>query len=76
MQGRFPVMMFGLPAAAAGMVMAAPKGNGRKVAMSTVIGSALTAFLTGITEPIDFTFLFLAPALYFGLHCGCAAISF
>lgn len=76
MQGRFPFMIFCLPAAAFGIVMAAPKGNGRKVAMSAVIGSALTSFLTGITEPIDFTFLFLAPVMYFGFHASGAAISF
>ena len=76
MQGKLPFMLLGLPAAAFGIVMAAPKGDGRKTAMSAVLGSALTCFLTGITEPLEFTFLFLAPALYFGLHAALCAISF
>ena len=76
MQGKFPFMLLGLPAAAFGIVMAAPKGDGRKAATSAVAGSALTCFLTGITEPLEFTFLFLAPALYFGLHAVLCAISF
>ncbi len=59
MQGKFSFMIFGLPAAAA-MVMAAPKEN-RKMAGSIVISAGFTAMLTGITEPIEFTFLFLAP---------------
>ena len=60
MQGKYPFMMFGLPAAAAAMVMAAPKEN-RKMAGSLVASAGATSFLTGITEPIEFTFLFLAP---------------
>ncbi len=60
MQGKFSFMIFGLPAAAAAMVMAAPKEN-RKMAGSIVISAGFTAMLTGITEPIEFTFLFLAP---------------
>ena len=76
MQGKYPFMIFGLPAAALAMVMAAPKGQNRKLAFSTVIGAALTSFVTGITEPIEFTFLFLAPALFYGFHAVAAAISF
>ena len=76
MQGKYPFMLLALPAAAMGIVMAAPRGNGRKVAMSTVIGSAITCFLTGITEPLEFTFLFLAPGLYFGFHALGCAVSF
>jgi PTS system glucose-specific IIC component len=60
MQGKYPFMMFGLPAAAAAMVTAAPKEN-RKMAASLVASAGATSFLTGITEPIEFTFLFLAP---------------
>ncbi len=60
MMGKYPFMMFGLPAAGAAMVMAAPKEN-RKMASSIILSAALTCFLTGITEPIEFTFLFLAP---------------
>ena len=76
MQGKFPFMLLGLPAAALGIVIAAPKGDGRKAATSAVIGSALTCFLTGITEPLEFTFLFLAPALFFGFHAALCGISF
>ncbi|WEK83250.1 MAG: PTS transporter subunit EIIC [Mycoplasma sp.] len=74
MEGRYPFMNFGLPAAAAAMVVAAPK-NKRKLAFSAVIGAALTTFLTGITEPIEFTFLFLAPWLYYGFHAFLAGLS-
>lgn len=76
MQGKYPFMMFGLPAAAAAIIMAAPKGDGRKIATSAVMGSAGTVFLTGITEPLEFTFLFLAPVLFYGFHAVFAAISF
>ncbi|MGL5590783.1 MAG: glucose PTS transporter subunit IIA [Metamycoplasmataceae bacterium] len=75
MQGKYPFMMFGLPAAAAAMVMAAPKEN-RKMAGSMVISAGATAFLTGITEPIEFTFLFLAPWLFWGFHAFFCALSF
>lgn len=68
-------MIFGLPAAAVAMVMAAPKEN-RKLAGSAVISAGITSFLTGITEPIEFTFLFLAPWLYWGVHAVYCAISF
>jgi len=67
MQGKFPIMMFGLPAAGAAMIMAAKKEK-REVAMSVIGAASITAFLTGITEPIEFTFLFLAPVLYYGFH--------
>ncbi len=66
MSGFFPVMMFGLPAACLAMYRAAPPE--RRKAVSGLLGSmALTSFLTGITEPIEFTFMFLAPVLY-GVH--------
>lgn len=74
-QGKYPFMIFGLPAAAVAMVMAAPKEN-RKLAGSAVISAGITSFLTGITEPIEFTFLFLAPWLYYGVHAVYCAISF
>ncbi|MGL5591268.1 MAG: glucose PTS transporter subunit IIA [Mycoplasmoidaceae bacterium] len=74
-QGKYPFMMFGLPAAGAAMVMAAPKEN-RKMAGSVVLSASLTAFLTGITEPIEFTFLFLAPWLFWGFHAFFCALSF
>ncbi len=66
-QGKFSFMMFGLPAAGVAMIMAAKKEN-RQVAMSVIGAAAVTSFLTGITEPLEFTFLFLAPVLYYGFH--------
>ncbi len=66
MSGFFPVMMFGLPAACLAMYHAAPAGRRRAVA-GLMLSMALTSFLTGVTEPIEFTFVFLAPALY-ALH--------
>ncbi len=76
MQGKYPFMMFALPAAAAAMVTVIPKGNNRKVASSIILSAALTSFLTGITEPLEFTFLFLAPWLYWGFHAFFCAMSF
>lgn len=66
MSGFFPVMMFGLPAACLAMYHAAPAGR-RRAASGLLLSMALTSFLTGVTEPIEFTFVFLAPALY-ALH--------
>lgn len=63
MTGFFPVMMFGLPAAALAMVTTAKKEN-RAAVSGMLISVAFTSFLTGITEPIEFMFMFLAPALY------------
>src|SRR6266404_1344926 len=63
MAGFFPVMMFGLPAACLAMYHAARPERRRAVA--GLLGSiAFTSLLTGVTEPIEFTFMFLAPALY------------
>ncbi|MXR39562.1 PTS sugar transporter subunit IIABC [Mycoplasma sp. MF12] len=73
--GKFSGMMFGLPAAAAAMIMAAPKEN-RKVATGTVVPAAATSVVTGVTEPIEFTFLFLAPMLFWGFHAFMMATSF
>ncbi|RLQ96737.1 N-acetylglucosamine-specific PTS transporter subunit IIBC [Falsibacillus albus] len=64
MTGFFPVMMFGLPAAALAMIAAAKKEK-RKMVTGMLLGVAFTSFLTGITEPIEFTFMFLSPVLYF-----------
>lgn len=75
MQGKFPFMQMGLPAAGLAMIMAAPKEN-RKTAAAIIIPAALTSFVTGVTEPIEFTFLFLAPALFWGFHAFMAAICF
>jgi len=63
MSGFFPVMMFGLPAACLAMYHAA-RPERRKAVGGMLFSLALTAFLTGVTEPIEFTFMFLAPALY------------
>ncbi|KJE25886.1 PTS system, N-acetylglucosamine-specific IIBC component [Geobacillus kaustophilus] len=63
MAGFFPVMMFGLPAAALAMIAAAKKER-RKAIAGALFGVALTSFLTGITEPIEFLFMFLSPLLY------------
>ena len=74
MAGKFPFMMFGLPAAAYAMYRQAAPSK-RKIVGSLLLSAALTSFLTGITEPIEFTFLFVAPALY-GVHCLLAGLSF
>ena len=63
MTGFFPVMMFGLPAACLAMYHAARPEN-RKVVGGLLMSMGLTAFLTGVTEPVEFTFMFLAPILY------------
>ena len=63
MAGFFPVMMFGLPAACLAMYHTA-RPERRKAVGGMLASLALTAFLTGVTEPIEFTFIFLAPALY------------
>jgi PTS system N-acetylglucosamine-specific IIC component len=66
MAGFFPVMMFGLPAACLAMYHAA-RPERRAAVGGMLVSLALTSFLTGVTEPIEFSFMFLAPALY-GLH--------
>ncbi len=63
MTGFFPIMMFGLPAACLAMYRAARPEN-RKLVGGMLMSMALTAFLTGVTEPVEFTFMFLAPILY------------
>lgn len=74
MAGKFPFMMFGLPAAALAMYHTAAPSK-KKVVGSLLASAALTALLTGITEPIEFTFLFVAPALYV-VHCILAGLSY
>ena len=66
MTGFFPVMMFGLPAACLAMYHTA-RPERRKAVAGLLVSMALTSFLTGITEPIEFSFMFLAPLLY-GVH--------
>ncbi|MDC0612573.1 N-acetylglucosamine-specific PTS transporter subunit IIBC [Vibrio sp.] len=73
MTGFFPIMMFGLPSAALAMYFAAPKSR-RKQVGGLLASVALTAFLTGVTEPLEFTFMFLAPALY-AIHAVLTGIS-
>ena len=74
MAGKFPFMMFGLPAAALAMYhTAAP--NKKKIVGSLLVSAAFTSLLTGITEPLEFTFLFVAPVLYV-VHCIMAGLSF
>jgi N-acetylglucosamine PTS system EIICBA or EIICB component len=63
MTGFFPIMMFGLPAACLAMFHEAPKER-RALVGGLLFSMALTAFLTGVTEPIEYTFMFLAPVLY------------
>ncbi len=74
MAGKFSFMMFGLPAAAYAMYRQA-KSSQAKIAAGILASAALTSFLTGITEPIEFTFLFIAPWL-FGIHAVLAGLSF
>ena len=74
MAGKFPIMMFGLPAAAYAMYRAAAPSK-RKVVGSLLISAAVTSFLTGITEPLEFTFLFVAPVLYV-VHCILAGFAY
>ncbi len=68
MAGFFPVMMFGLPACCLAMYHAAPSDQRRKVG-GLFASMALTSFLTGVTEPIEFTFMFMAPVLYLVHAC-------
>ncbi|MCL2864243.1 MAG: N-acetylglucosamine-specific PTS transporter subunit IIBC [Lachnospiraceae bacterium] len=73
MAGFFPVMMFGLPGACLAMYRTA-KTTQKKVVAGLLGAAALTAFVTGVTEPVEFSFMFLAPAL-FVIHAVLAAIS-
>ena len=74
MAGKFPFMIMGLPGAALAMYKTA-KPEKRKVAGGLLISAALTAMLTGITEPLEFTFLFVAPLMY-AVHCVYAGLSY
>ena len=74
MSGKFPFMIFGLPAAAYAMYKAA-RPEKRKLVGGLLISAALTSVLTGITEPIEFTFLFVAPIMY-AVHCVLAGLSY
>ncbi|SOC13619.1 PTS transporter subunit IIABC [Pseudobutyrivibrio ruminis] len=74
MSGKFPLMIFGLPGAALAMYRTALPEK-RKEVGGLLLSAALTSMLTGITEPIEFTFLFVAPALY-GIHCVFAGAAY
>ncbi len=74
MSGKFPFMIFGLPAAAYAMYRAA-RPQKKKVVGGLLLSAALTSVLTGITEPLEFTFLFVAPIMY-AVHCLLAGLSF
>lgn len=63
MSGFFPCMMFGVPGAALAMIQCA-KSNKRKIAIGILASAALCAFVCGVTEPFEFAFMFMAPALY------------
>ncbi|WP_455820826.1 PTS N-acetyl glucosamine transporter subunit IIABC [Pseudomonas cerasi] len=73
MSGFFPIMMFGLPGAALAMYLAAPKAR-RPMVGGMLLSVAVTAFLTGVTEPLEFLFMFLAPMLYL-IHALLTGIS-
>lgn len=74
MAGKFPFMIFGLPGAAIAMYRNA-KPEKKKIVGGLLISAALTSVITGITEPIEFTFLFVAPVMY-AVHCVLAGLSY
>ena len=74
MAGKLPFMMFGLPGAALAMYQCA-RPEKKKAAGGLLLSAALTAFLTGITEPLEFTFIFVALPMY-AVHCVLAGLSF
>ena len=74
MSGKFPLMIFGLPGAALAMYTCA-RTERKKVAGGLLLSAALTSMLTGITEPLEFTFLFVAPILYV-IHSLLAGLSY
>ena len=74
MSGKFPLMIFGLPGAALAMYKTA-KPEKKRAVSGLLLSAALTSMLTGITEPLEFTFLFVAPLLY-GIHCVFAGLAY
>ncbi len=74
MSGKFPFMIFGLPAGAFAMYKLA-RPEKKKIVGGLLLSAAVTSMLTGITEPIEFTFLFVAPLLY-AVHCVLAGLSY
>ena len=73
MTGFFPVMMFGLPAGALAMYHTA-KDSKKKAAASLLLAGSLASFFTGITEPLEFAFMFMAPGLYL-VHAALTGVS-
>lgn len=73
MTGFFPVMMFGLPAGALAMYHTA-KDSKKKAVYGLLLAGALSSFFTGVTEPLEFAFMFLAPGLY-AIHAGLTGLS-
>lgn len=74
MSGKFPLMMFGLPGAALTMYTCARPEN-KKAVGSLLLSTAISSAVTGITEPLEFAFLFVAPPLY-AIHCAFAGLSY
>ena len=74
MSGKLPLMIFGLPGAALAMYKTV-KPEKKKAVAGLLLSAALTSMLTGITEPLEFTFLFVAPVLY-GIHCVFAGLAY
>lgn len=74
MSGKFPLMMFGLPGAALAMYTCARPEN-KKAVESLLLSAAISSAVTGITEPLEFAFLFVAPPLYV-IHCAFAGLSY
>lgn len=74
MTGKFPFMIFGLPAAAYAMYKVA-RSEKKKQVGGLLLSAALTSMITGITEPLEFTFLFVAPVMY-AVHCVLAGLSY
>ena len=74
MSGKFPLMIFGLPGAALAMYKTT-KPEKKKEVEGLLLSAALTSMITGITEPLEFTFLFVAPLLY-GIHCVFAGLAY
>lgn len=74
MSGKFPLMMFGLPGAALAMYTCARPEN-KKAVGSLLLSAAISSAVTGITEPLEFAFLFVAPPLY-AIHCAFAGLSY
>lgn len=73
--GNYPIMMFGFPGAALAMYHTAYKRNKEKI-KGLLFSSSIASFLTGITEPLEFSFLFASPLLYFGIHCVLGGLAF